>query len=137
MIVTSHSKSIKVVELSVKCVCQFSASVLKLQASHTSLRKHIVSNRGSVASLSRLYSLTVCLRRRWMAHSGDQLHPTSGGQLTVGQRVTCGAVSQQRQRARLSEKFLQGTPCIGKCTVSVWPCTGAFRTTKVRDLSQD
>ena len=53
--------------------------------------------------------------------------PDSDGQLAVGKHVTDIAVSQQSQRARLSEQLLQGTSCVhGKCTVRVWPCGVAF-----------
>lgn len=44
-----------------------------------------------------------------MTHLGGQLLSVSDGQLTVGEHVTDIAVSQQSQRARLSEKLLQAT----------------------------
>ena len=65
--------------------------------------------------------------RRGMAPLGGQLLSVSAGQLTVGEHVTDVAVSQQSQRARLSEKLLQGASCVhGECTVRVWLQIVAF-----------
>ena len=53
-----------------------------------------------------------------MTHLGGQLLPISYGQLAVGEHVTDIAVSQHSQRARLSEKLLQGASCVhGERTV--------------------
>ena len=77
--------------------------------------------------MSRRYPLILCLCRRRVTHFGGQLFAISDGQLTVCQRVTYVAVSQQSQRARLSEQSLQGTPCIhGERTVRVRLRTVAF-----------
>lgn len=56
-----------------------------------------------VTLLPRLYPLILCLCRRRVTHLGGQLFPICDGQLTVGQHVTYVAVSQQHQRARLSD----------------------------------
>ena len=61
---------------------------------------------GTVDALLRLNPLILCLRRRRMTHLGSQLLSISDCQLTVGEHVTDVAVSQQSQRARLSEKLL-------------------------------
>ena len=74
---------------------------------------------GTVDALLRLNPLILCLRRRRMTHLGSQLLSISDCQLTVGEQVTDVAVSQQSQRARLSEKLLQGASCVhGECTVA-------------------
>ncbi|KAL0048226.1 hypothetical protein WJX82_010543 [Trebouxia sp. C0006] len=53
------------------------------------------------------------LQASWrVTHFGGQLFPISDSQLTVCQHVTYVAVSQQSQRARLSEQFLQGMKII-------------------------
>ena len=75
---------------------------LYLKLYHTAFRISLPHLR-IVTLLPRLYPLILCLCRRGVTHFGGQLFPISDGQLTVGHHVTYVAVSQQCQRARLSE----------------------------------